>query len=81
MDRERIERQLKQAQQNLAAWEKKLDGDKVAADQRARNAKWRGLDADLRSIKRRLIAIKQVEEREAAIAEAKNQPAEVASEE
>lgn len=80
MDRERIERQVKLAEQELAAWEKKLDGDKVPADQRGRNATWRSLDADVRALKRRLNAVAQVEAREAAAEERKNQPAEAAAE-
>ena len=81
MDRERIERQLKLAEQKLADWEKKRDGDNVAADARRKNPKWRSLDADLRALKRRLGAVAGIEEREAAAAERRNQPAEAAAEE
>lgn len=69
MDRERIERQLKLAEQELAACEKQLDKDKVDAAARAKHPQWRSVDANLRAIKRRLIAVKEVEEREAAAAE------------
>ena len=72
MDRERIERQLKQAEQNLVDCEKQLDKDKVAPDQRPRHAKWRHADADRRAMKRRLLAVMEVEEREAAALERKN---------
>ena len=65
MDRERIERQLTLAEQKRAAWEKQLDSDKVASDQRKRNTKWRQLDADVRALKRRILAVKSIEEREA----------------
>ena len=65
MNREKIERQLKMAQQQLAAFEKTLSADKANTTQ-AKNAKWRHLEADLRSLKRRLLAVKGVEEREAA---------------
>ena len=80
MDRARIERQVKLAEQKLADWVKKLDGDKVAADQRPKNPKWRSLDADVRQLKRRLLALQQVEEREAAAIERKNQAAAAADE-
>lgn len=66
MDRQRIERQLKHAQENLSVWERQLDADKVEATARKKNAKWRSLDADVRSLKRRLIAVGGIEEREAA---------------
>lgn len=69
MDRERIERQVKLAEQKRAAREKKLDGDKVAADKRGADPQWRSLDADVRSLKRRILAVKGVEAREAAALE------------
>ena len=80
MDRERIERQLKLAAQNLADCEKQMDKDKVAPEQRRRHPKWRHFDADLRAIKRRLLAVKGVEEREAAALERKSQAAEATAE-
>ncbi|MEQ9409628.1 MAG: hypothetical protein RIK87_17970 [Fuerstiella sp.] len=81
MDRERIERQLKLAEQNLAAWVKKLDGDKVASDKRGLDPKWRSLDSEVRSLKRRRNAVAEVEEREAAALQRKNQPEEAVAEE
>ena len=75
MDRERIERQLKLAEQRLSAWEKQLDADKVAAEKRGRNPKWRSLDADVRALKRRIIAVKQIEDREEAALARKNETA------
>ena len=69
MDRERIERQLKLAESNLAAWTKQLDASKVAADQRGKNAKWRQLDGERRTLIRRVRAVTAVEEREAAAQE------------
>lgn len=77
MDRERIERQIKLAEQKLAACEKQLDGDNVPAEKRRLQPKWRTLDADLRALKRRMSALKQLEEREEAALQRKNQPAEV----
>ena len=65
MDRERIERQLKLAEKQQADWEQVLTNDKVEAKQWRRNAKWRHLDADTRALKRRIIAVKGIEDREA----------------
>ncbi len=65
MDRERIERQLKLAESQQADWEKVLTNDKVDAKEWRRNAKWRHLDADTRALKRRIIAVKVIEDREA----------------
>ncbi len=75
MDRQRIERQLKLAQENLSVWEKQLDADKVEETLRRKNAKWRSLDADVRTLKRRLIAVKGIEEREAAAEQRKAEKA------
>ena len=78
MDRERIERQLKLAQENLDQWVKHLginDGKALK-----KNAKWRSLDADVRALKRRLIAVGQVEEREAAAEQRKAEKAAAAAE-
>lgn len=75
MDRQRIERQLKLAQENLSVWEKQLDADKVEVASRRKNAKWRSLDADVRTLKRRLIAVSGIEEREAAAEERKAEKA------
>lgn len=75
MDRQRIERQLKLAQENLSQWEKQLDADKVKQSARRKNAKWRSLDADVRALKRRLIAVGEVEEREAAAEQRKAEKA------
>ena len=66
MDRQRIERQLKLAQENLSEWVKHLDADNVEEKSRKKDAKWRSLDSDVRALKRRLIAVAAVEEREAA---------------
>ena len=75
MDRQRIERQLKLAQENLAQWEKQLDADKVGTGSRKKNAKWRSLEADVRTLKRRLNTVGQIEEREAAATQRKAEKA------
>lgn len=80
MDRERIERQLKLAAQNLADCEKQMDKDKVAPEQRRRQPKWRHFEAEYRTVKRRLLAVQAIEEREAAAIERKKQSVEAAAE-
>ncbi len=80
MDRERIERQLKQAENELAAWEKELDSRKVAAEERKKNTKWRHLDADRRALVRRINAVKAVEAREADALARKAEGAEAVAE-
>ncbi|MEZ6126421.1 MAG: hypothetical protein R3C49_25135 [Planctomycetaceae bacterium] len=77
MDRARIERQLKLTQQQLALCEKQLGKDAV----KSRTAKWRHLDGDVRTLKRRLLAVKGLEEREAACLERRNNPGVEESEE
>lgn len=67
MNPERISRQLKLAEEVLGAWVKKLEADKVAPELFKKNAKWRSLDSDVRALKRRAIAVKQIEDREAEI--------------
>lgn len=64
MNPERIERQLKLAESELADWVTRLDADKVAEADRRKNAKWRRLEAGVRTLKRRSIALKQLEQRE-----------------
>ena len=80
MDRERIERQLKLAAQNLADCEKQMDKDKVAPEQRRRQPKWRHFEGEVRTVKRRLLAVKAIEEREAVALERKNNPEPVEAE-
>ena len=74
MDRQRIERQLKLAQEKLELCEKNLEGAKDAKSQR-KNPKWRSLNADVRALKRRLVALSEVEEREAAAVQRKAEAA------
>lgn len=65
MNPERIERQLKLAEGVLADCVAKLDADKVAPADRRKDAKWRRLEADVRTLKRRALAVKGVQAREA----------------
>ena len=80
MNPERIERQLKLAESVLADCVAKLDADNVAAENRRKDAKWRRLDADVRALKRRAIALKQVQDREAEALARKAGTAEAAAE-
>lgn len=73
MNRERIERQIKQAAQDLEACEKTIGDDAKA---RRKSTKWRAADADLRALKRRLLAVKGIEEREAEAVARKAEAAE-----
>ena len=80
MDRQRIERQLKLAQEKLSQWVKQLDAQKIEEKARTRNARWRSLDADVRQLKRRLIAIGAIEEREVAAEQRKAEKSGAAAE-
>lgn len=78
-DRNRIERQLEVAKQNVQAFEKQLEAAGVTGKQRSRDPRWRHLNADYRQLRRRLLAVAAIEEREAAAAQrrAEKQSAEV----
>lgn len=68
LKRAQLERQLANAQEDLAAWEKKLDERGLAADARSKEPKWRHLDAKRRQLKQRISAVAAVEAREAEVA-------------
>ncbi|MCA9035528.1 MAG: hypothetical protein KDA91_10370 [Planctomycetaceae bacterium] len=70
-DRPRIERQLELAKKSLADCEQGLKAAGVEGKQLAKDPKWRHLNADYRQLRRRLIAVAAVEEREAAAAQRK----------
>ncbi len=70
-DRTRIERQLELARKSLDTCEKSLQAAGVTGKQLAKDTKWRSLNADYRQLRRRLLAVKAVEEREAAAAQRK----------
>lgn len=65
-DRNRIERQLELAKQNVAAVEKKLESAGVTGKQRSRDPQWRHVNADYRQLRRRLLAVAAIEARESA---------------
>jgi len=77
-DRSRIERQLTMAQQQLTACETKLATDGITGKARGKNAVWRLLNAGYRQLKRRLIAVAAVEEREANVLQRKAEKANAA---
>ena len=64
-DRNRIERQLELAKQGVSNREKQLEAAGVAGKQRAKDPLWRHLNADYRQLRRRLLAVVAIEEREA----------------
>lgn len=74
-DRSRIERQLTKAQQQLSACEAKLASDGVTGKARGKSAVWRLLNGDYRQLRRRLIAVAALEEREAGVAQRKAEKA------
>lgn len=74
LSRDILERQLETAKAAQEAYESKI-GDKDAKAKK-RDPKWRSLDADRRAVVTRLHAIKKVEERDAALAAAKQGDAE-----
>ncbi len=65
-DRNRIERQLELSKQKLSACEGRLEAAGVTGRQRNKDTKWRQLNADYRQLRRRLLAVKAIEDRESA---------------
>ncbi|MCA9065371.1 MAG: hypothetical protein KDA96_20020 [Planctomycetaceae bacterium] len=70
-DRKRIERQLAVAQQTVDAVEKKLAEGGVTGKKLSRDPQWRHVKADYRQLKRRLLAVAALEQREADAAQRK----------
>ncbi len=64
LTRSSIERQLTKAETALGARVSVLDSQGVDEKSRRRDPKWRQLDANRRQLKRRLIAVAAVEQRE-----------------
>jgi hypothetical protein len=65
-DRNRIERQLELAKQGVSNREKQLEAAGVTGKHKAKDPLWRHLNADFRQLRRRLLAVVAIEEREAA---------------
>jgi hypothetical protein len=70
-DRNRIERQLEVAKQGVSGREKQLEVAGITGKQRAKDPVWRHLNADYRQLRRRLMAVAAIEERESAAARKK----------
>ncbi|MCH9653123.1 MAG: hypothetical protein K0U86_05940 [Planctomycetes bacterium] len=62
--RDKLERQLKNAEASVADYCNVLDEQKVSADQRQKHPKWRKLNAQRVQIVNRLISLKVIEDRE-----------------
>ena len=71
MKRDNLEWQLSRASTELSTFEKELDENKVAADARPRNAKWRNLSARCRQLRHRLNAVAKVEANNVEVAQRK----------
>jgi hypothetical protein len=63
-DRKRLERTLSLAEKAQSTFEEKLTASGVADKARKKNTTWRHLDASRREVKRRLLAVALVEQRE-----------------
>ncbi|MFN9975107.1 MAG: hypothetical protein ACK58T_34975 [Phycisphaerae bacterium] len=70
-DRNRIERQLEVAKQGVSGREKQLEAAGITGKQRAKDPVWRHLNADYRQLRRRLMAVAAIDERESAAAQKK----------
>ena len=71
MKRENLEWQLQRASTELTAFEQQLDQEKVPAETRPRNAKWRNINARCRQLRRRLLAVGRVEANNVEVAKRK----------
>ena len=71
MKRDNLEWQLNRASTELSAFEKELDQNSVAADDRSSHPKWRTLNAVCRQLRRRLHAVARVEATNVEVAQRK----------
>ena len=67
LSRATLERQLQAANADLAGFSKTLQAQNLTEADFKRNAKWRALNADIRTIRRRLAAVAGVEANNAAV--------------
>lgn len=65
MTREKLERQRKLAEEQLASWTKSLESEGVTPDERVLEPRWRGLRARCQSLSRRLRAVEALAARDA----------------
>ncbi|MGH7200930.1 MAG: hypothetical protein ACREJB_10020 [Planctomycetaceae bacterium] len=75
LSRAHLERQLEHAQTALNRCVEQLDQEGVPAEGRRRHPRWRSLRAKCRMLTRRLNAVGFVEQRDAAAAQRKAEPA------
>ena len=71
MKRDNLQWQLDRANTELSAFEKELDQNGIAADDRSSNPKWRNLNAVCRQLRRRLLAVGKVEATNVEVAQRK----------
>ena len=67
LSRTTLERQLQAANADLAAYAKILQGQGLTEAAFKRNTKWRALNADIRTVRRRLAAVAGTEANNAAV--------------
>ena len=71
LSRSTLERQLQAANADLAAFSKTLQEKGLTEAQYKKNTKWRSLNAEIRTVRRRLAAVTQTETNNAAVAQHK----------
>lgn len=73
LSRPTLERQLEAANADLAAFVKTLQEKGLSEADYKRNTTWRSLNADIKTVRRRLTAIKGVEDNNEAVAKHKEE--------
>ena len=71
LSRSTLERQLQASNADLATFAKSLQEKGLTEVERKRNAKWRQLNATIRTIRRRLAAVTETETNNAAVVQRK----------
>jgi hypothetical protein len=73
LSRNTLERQLQTANAELATFAKSLQEKGLTEVQFKRNALWRSLNANIRTVRRRLAAVAQTEANNAAVVQRKSE--------
>lgn len=73
LSRTTLERQLQTANADLATFAKSLQEKGLTEAQYKRNALWRSLNANIRTVRRRLAAVAQTEANNAAVVQRKTE--------
>ena len=73
LSRTTLERQLQAANADLATFSKSLQEKGLTEAQYKKNALWRSLNANIRTVRRRLAAVAQTEANNAAVAQKKSE--------